>query len=554
MNNSLIQLGRQLQTIWKQLGLKHQVSVVLAAGAVLIGLLSLAFWSSRADYALLYGRLEEAEAAKVVSALDDAKIPYKVSRGGGTISIPSDKVGVMRMQLAAKGIPRAGDGVGWEIFDKPNFGISDFVQHANYLRAVQGELARTISQVDSIESARVMVVMPENRLLVEGNRHPTASVFVRVKSNATLPVQTVNAIRFLVANAVEGLQAGSVTVVDNLGNVLSENIENDSMAGMTTTQLGARKNMETYLSKKAEGMLDKVLGPGQSVVRVSAEINYDTTTKTEEKFDPDGAVLRSSTINDENTDALTSNSTGGVPGVQTDASSDTNNAAAVPTNKNITKKKVTTTQYEVSNSTSKLMQSAGNLKRLSAAVFVAARFTGTGTNRVSTPRTPEELLKLKHIVESALGIQEGTDAAHPDEITLEEMPFNDQPGMELTQQLDKDQKREFWTNLAGNLVYPALALGMLAFFYRAFKKTPNENIPIGIPLNEMVATANGNGNGNGHSNGHGNGNGHPLMPAMLLKSRGQGLVTVDVLNQLIRENPNNMTQAIRTWMNRAKSK
>src|SRR5204862_3036282 len=132
--------------------------------------------------------------------LDDAKVPYRITRGGGTIMVPSDKVHVMRMQLAAKGVPRPGDGVGFEIFDKPNFGISDFVQRANYIRALQGELARTIAQIDQVDSARVMVVLPENRLLIDKDKHATASVFVRLRGNGSLPPQAVNSIRFLVAN------------------------------------------------------------------------------------------------------------------------------------------------------------------------------------------------------------------------------------------------------------------------------------------------------------------------------------------------------------------
>jgi flagellar M-ring protein FliF len=220
MNNSVLQLGAQLKAIWKELGVNQRVSVALASALVIGGLATLIFWSSHTEYALLYGKLEGTEASKVTAALDDAKVPYKVN--GTSIFVPSDKVHMMRMQLAGKGIPR-GDGVGFEIFDKPNFGISDFVQHANYLRAVQGELSRTIAQVDQIESARVMVVMPENRLLVDNQKKPTASVFVKVRGNATLPAQSVAAIRFLVANAVEGLTSNNVSVVDNLGNVLSEN-------------------------------------------------------------------------------------------------------------------------------------------------------------------------------------------------------------------------------------------------------------------------------------------------------------------------------------------
>src|SRR6185436_19177813 len=288
---NLAQLGSQLSGIWKQLGLNQRISIVLAGGVVVAALLGLASWSSKADYGLLYGKLDDAEAAKVVSVLDEMKVPHKVGQGGSAIYVPEDKVHLMRMQLASRGIPR-GDGVGFEIFDKPNFGISDFVQRANYLRAIQGELARTISQLDEIEAARVMIVLPENRLLVDNHKRATASVFVKVKGNGQLGPGAVNSIRFLVANSVEGLQAGQVIIVDNRGNSLSENADSDSLAGLSSGQLAARRSLEQYLARKAEGMLETVLGPGQAVVRVSAEINLDSITRIEEKFDPDGQVLR----------------------------------------------------------------------------------------------------------------------------------------------------------------------------------------------------------------------------------------------------------------------
>src|SRR5688572_16126647 len=346
MNQNLRQLAAQLLATWKQLGLNQRVSLVLGAGVVIAGLLGLTLWSSRPDYVLLYGKLDDAEASKVMSALDDAKVPYQTGRGGASILVPSDKVYQIRAQLAAKGIPR-GEGVGFEIFDKPNFGISDFVQRANYLRAVQGELSRTIAQIDLVDSARVMIVMPENRLLVDNQKKPTASVFVRTKGNGQLPPSAVNSIRFLIANAVEGLQANSVSVVDNLGNVLSQNDENDSIAGLSNNQLNARRNLEQYLSKKAEGMLEKALGAGRAIVRVAAEINWDTTTRTEEKFDPDGQVARSTTLNDEITTTTSSDASGGAAGVASNiANSDTNSASGIPSSNSQTKKKVTQSQYE----------------------------------------------------------------------------------------------------------------------------------------------------------------------------------------------------------------
>src|SRR5580692_931753 len=325
MNQNLSKLFAQLRDIWGQLGASQRLSVLAATFVLVAGLTALSLWSSRADYGLLFGGLSDSEAAKVIAALDDSKVSYKT--GNGSIYVPSDKIYMLRMQLAGRGIP-SGDGVGFEIFDKPNFGISDFVQHANYVRAVEGELARTISQIDEVEAARVMVVLPENRLLLDKDTYPTASVFVHVRGNSELSQQSINSIRFLVANSVEGLKPNHVAVVDNLGNVLAENTDDDSVTGLTDTQLAARKSMETYLSKKAQDMLEKVLGPGQAIVRVAADINYDTLTQTQEKFDPDGQVVRSETKNEEQNDSTVSTTSSGPVGITANISTNTTATAA----------------------------------------------------------------------------------------------------------------------------------------------------------------------------------------------------------------------------------
>jgi flagellar M-ring protein FliF len=333
-----------------------------------------------------------------------------------------------------------------------------------------------------------------------------------------------------VANSVEGLQVNNVSVVDNLGNVLSDNEENDSVAGLSNNQLTARRNFEQYLTKKAQGMLEQVLGEGQAVVRVSADLNWDTITRTEEKFDPDGQVVRTSTLNDETTETATSGGGGGPPGATANSSetNSTNVTATMPLNRSKTTKKVTNNQYEINKMTSNVVQAAGGLRHLSAAVFIAQRFDGKGADRKPVPRTPEELKKIHDIVQSALGVEDAGDETHKDAITLEEMPFNDQPAMELTQQLDQQDKRQFWIETAQKVIYPALAAGVLLLFWRLWKKTAKDEIPIAIPA------LNGNGNGNGH------------------RKSGQGVVTVEVLNQLIRENPANMTQAVRSWLARGK--
>lgn len=535
MNQNLSKLAKQLGEIWNQLGTSQRVSVLAATFVLIAGLGSLAFWSSHAEYGLLYGKLSDTEASKVIAALDDAKVPYKVGTGGSSIMVPADKVYQLRMQLAGRGIPR-GDGVGFEIFDKPNFGISDFVQRANYIRAVQGELSRTISQLDEIESARVMIVLPENRLLLDKDKYATASVFVHVRGNQQLPTQSINSIRFLVANSVEGLKPNHVTVVDNLGNVLSENTDNDSLTGLTSTQLTARRNLEQYLAKKAQDMLEKVLGPGQAIVRVSAEINYDTTSKTEEKYDPDGQVVKQQTKEDNSTDTSTSSSSSPA-GVSANTSTDTNNtqAASGPVNNTKTKKSLTTIDYDVGRTKTDVVQAAGGIKKLSTAVTIAAQVEGTGKDRKVINRSTEELDKLRRIVSNAVGV----DTTRGDSISLEELLFNDQFATDVTQKLDQQQKVDFWINIARNFGYPALAVLALLFLLRLFKKTPVQEIPIGVPVGRITGR---NGNGKLAGNGH------------FAESEPQpGVVTVDVLNKLIKENPANMTQAIRDWMNKGRA-
>jgi flagellar M-ring protein FliF len=538
MNQNLSKLGQQLIAIWGQLGASQRVSVVAATFVLVAGLVASVLWSSRAEYGLLYGGLSDTESAKVVAALDDAKVAYKIG-SGGAIMVPADKVYTMRMQMASKGIPQ-GDGVGFEIFDKPNFGISDFVQRANYLRALQGELARTIGQLDEVKAARVMIVLPENRLLLDKDKHPTASVFVRVRGNSQLQPQTINSIRFLVANSVEGLKPNNVAVVDNLGNV-QEIADNESGAGLSTTQLAARRSLEQYLSKKAQDMLETVLGPGQAIVRVSAELNYDTITKTEEKFDPDGQVVRSQTKNDENNDtATTANTT--PTGVSANTVGETNLVtSAAPVNSSKNHKSVSTVEYEIGKTTSAITQGAGGIKRLTAAISVAQQMEGAGAERKPLTRKPEEIEKLRRIVSSALG----ADLARGDTVELAELPFNDQFATEMTQQLDQQQKRDLWWNLARNALYPALGLVAFVVLLRTFKRTPVQEIPIGVPVGRLAGRA-------ATSTGNHGGNGHPRF-GQFEEEEESGVVTVDVLNRLIKDNPNNMTQAIREWMNRGRT-
>ena len=171
-------LFQQFGRIWKNLGTNQRISIVLSMMGVVAGMVGLLVWSARPSLQLLYGQLDPKDMAAVITAVEERDVTYRIGAGGSSISVPRSEVYALRMDLASKGVP-SGGGVGFEIFDRGNFGISDFVQRTNYLRALQGELGRTISQLHGVRSARVMVVVPENKLLkTNENDRPTASVFV----------------------------------------------------------------------------------------------------------------------------------------------------------------------------------------------------------------------------------------------------------------------------------------------------------------------------------------------------------------------------------------
>ena len=310
------QVLHQFSLIWRELGLNQKISIALTGILVMGGMISLLLWSNKPQMKLLYGGLAEKEAGQVLSALEEGGIKYEIGGGGRSIYVPSDKVYKARMDLAAKGLPTSG-GVGFEIFDRTNFGISDFVQRTNYFRALQGELARTISQVQGVRSARVLVVVPENRLLLRGDEtHPTASVFVDT-GTTSLNVSSISSIRSLVANSVQGLRQQDVSVVDNLGQVLSEELNSDPQLGSSSSQMKYRQQIENYLGTKVETMLSTVLGIGNAVVRVAAEVNSESATVVEEKFDPENQIARTENLTEDNTSTLekSDGSGGGAAGV-----------------------------------------------------------------------------------------------------------------------------------------------------------------------------------------------------------------------------------------------
>ncbi len=524
-----------LLALWQQLGLNQRVSLLVATVAVIAGMVAVVFWARRPDYQLLYARLGEKDATAIISELQTRNIPYQITAGGTAVQVPSDQVYKLRMDLAGKGLP-SGEGVGFEIFDKGQFGLSDFVQRTNYLRAIQGELARTITQLQGVRSARVMIVQPENRLLLtdQGIRS-TASVFVDM-GGSRLETEQVNAIRHLVANAVQGLTPDQVAVVDNRGRVLSEELKQDPTLGNASSQIRYRQQVEDYLSKKVESMLAQVIGPGAAVVRVSAEIETEAMTQLQERYDPDGQVVRSQTITEDSTSATETRTNGGATGVSANVPEKAAGVTAgnSPVSTNEQNRKNRTTSYEINRTTTNVTRNPGTIKQVTASVLIAPRMvpppagSPAGTAPTEQRRTPEELAALRQVVINALGVRVAPGQELDSIVSLQEMPFAVEPISETVEAIQSETRVQGWLEAASRWAAVAGAAVVLLLFLRLLAKQKPEPVPMEV---------------------------FQMPPELAARSLQNGsAITPDMLNQLIRQKPANIGTALRDWVATPSSK
>ena len=474
-------LGQQLLAIWQQLGVGQKVTVTLSGLVLVIALGTVVFYTSRGDYALLFGRLGSEEAGKVISALDEQSIDYKVGEGGGAIYVPRSVVYKTRMTLASQGVPKSG-GVGYELFDKPTFGQSDMAQRINRLRALQGEMARSINEMEGVESSRVMVVMQENRLIVDPSKKPTASVFLKLSTAGILDQQGVNAVRFLVANAVPGLKYHNVAVVDNFNNTLAGNEDDGSFTAVSGTRLAAQRNTEKYLTGKVKKLLDATLGPGQAWVAVNADLDHDSIITEDLKLQPTGKVERSSTIKSEKTETSGARA-GGVPGTALNINTSTN-AAGPGIAGNILENNETTTQWANGHTRTNRTIMPGAIRRITASVLVNQRVV----DGQPVARQAPELTMLTNIVSQALGLK--TDASGVgDQIVVSELAFNTTASDAMNEKFESDQSRTFMWDLARTGLYVLLGIAALFAFWKLVQRSAEEVIPTGIPVGQLVMGA-----------------------------------------------------------------
>lgn len=388
---------------------------VVIVSVILFGLLI--FQGRTADYQLLYANLAEKDAAPVIAWLKTEKIPYQLKNNGRNIWIPADILYETRLNLAANGLP-SGGGIGFEVFDKQSFALTDYVQKVNYTRALQGELARTITSLAPVESARVHLALPEKRLFKDQQKQPSASVIVMLAQGKTLDEKQVQGIVHLIAGSITDMTPENITVVDSNGVALDAGLKEEEDKFIPVDMLAYQQQVERRLEMRAQDLLDKTMGEDKAMVRINATLDFSKVEKTQELYDPDEPVVRSEQINQEQSG---SPSAEGIPGVE----SNLQGIEPLQGSGNSSNRTSRTTNYEISKTISKIINPVGTIEKLSVSILVADRtIAASGDSPATTqPRTQEELQALQSMVAAALGLV----PERGDQINVLSMPFTEAP-------------------------------------------------------------------------------------------------------------------------------
>lgn len=384
---------------------------LIAIGVVGLGLIGFfLFLTSRLSapgMELLYSELAQSDAAAIGERLEELQIPYEVDSTGTRISVPQDMVGRVRMQMAQAGLPSGGN-VGYEIFDREQgFGTTSFMQNMNQLRAIEGELARTVMTIAQVQAARVHLVLPRRELFSRTENNATASIFVKLRPGARLEREQIGAIQHLIAASVPNLDPARIAIIDDRGNLLARGIGDDSPDFMASTMEERQLAMERRLTQTIEDLLGRSLGFGKVRAEVSAEMDYDRVTTSEDLFDPDSQVVRSTQTlteesNQEERDPLEPITVqNNLPAAENDPA-----GGFGPISSASQLREEETVNYEISRTQRTHVRESGTVRRLSIAVLVDGVYQPgpDGGEPVYQPRSDAEIAQIERLVRSAVGV------------------------------------------------------------------------------------------------------------------------------------------------------
>jgi flagellar M-ring protein FliF len=399
---------------WKQIA-----SILVAAGCVIAGLVALSHWNQERDFRPLYSSLSPEDAAAVLAKVREGGSEFRLSEGGTTVLVPSSRVAELRLQLAAAGVPKSGR-IGYELFDKTNFGASDFTEQVNYHRALEGELERSVISISAVEQARIHITFPKESVFLETRQPAKASVLVKLRPGMLLSSQNVMAICQLTASAVEGLQPEAVSVVDMRGNLL--NRARKGSAGTDDSEpseanLDYRQKIERDLLTKINTTLEPLLGANRFRATASVECDFTSGEQSEETFDPTKSVM----VTSQKTEDISGGSTAlGVPGTASNLPRPTGRPA---TGSNGITRRTENISYQSSHLVRRVRLPQGAVKRVSVSLLVdqQVHWEGAGAKlkRIVEPPSPEKMKTIHDLVAGVIGFS----AERGDQLVVECLPF-----------------------------------------------------------------------------------------------------------------------------------
>ena len=397
---------------------RQRIIIVVVAIAVGAGLYSLVQWKKEGDFRPLFTGVSAEDAASIVQKLKESGAEYRLPEGGGSVMVPSSRLAELRLTMASIGLPKSGR-IGYELFDKVNLGATEFTEHVNYRRALEGELERTIMALAEVEQARVHLTMAKDSVFLEAQQPAKASVLVRIRPGARLAAANVAAINHLVASAVEGLAPDAVTLLDMNGNLLSRPKAAGAQDGSapSAAALDYRHQIETDLIAKVSATLGPLLGTEKFRAGVSVECDFSGGEQSEEIFDPARSVMVSSARTEDSTGAAVAS---GVPGTASTLPRPTSRPGG---GANKTSRTTENIAYQSSRTVKKTHLPAGVLRKMSLAVLVDQEVTWerdkNAFKRVLVPPTPEKLKVIRDLVAGITGFS----AERGDQLVIETLPF-----------------------------------------------------------------------------------------------------------------------------------
>jgi len=523
------------------------------------------------EYTVLYSDLSSTDAGAVVQRLKEMKIAYRLD--GNSISVsPPSQVHELRLNLASEGLPKTGS-VGYELFDGTNFATTTLGEMVKKQRALQGELERTIMSLDAVIVARVHISQPEKTIFAKQAQDPGASVLLKLKPGSELDKKQIKGITNFVASGVDGLKPENVTIIDEFGNLLSATQQDGDELGADATRLQYIREVERGYTQRIESMLAKVLGPGKVVARVTADLDFSSSEREEESYDPGGRVVRSERSIEEGSGT---EQRGGIPGVVSNLSNDPKAMAAEEGVTEQNSRRENVKNFEISRAVTRSAQARGKLVRLSAAVIVDGKATetpeldgeGKATGKIAKSYealTPEMLSQVEGIVKSAVGF----DSTRGDVVTVENVPFF-APDESLQAELAKAHQTDQYLKFGGMMV-PVLALALFVLFvlrplvkfltttsqqeYDLSKLLPSELLNADAPVSEGGSRRSGSiGIEHGGSDDTGDGGARKGSIGGIESSidleQFEEVVAENV--RLVKENPQQAALLIRYWLNDGK--